>query len=1575
MSKRPSDSDESLTSKSKRHCYVQQSTLPDKSASYSASGVKDALHGIAFQWKILMLLAQRCHEKGYSFRLATEMDEAEKFDDVVFWYINPNDNAQHSIFLQAKHIQLENENKSKISLNDLLTDRDGRFSLQKYFISYQKIINRKLGQNEKFYIYTNIEFDFDGNFQHRTLKKLSHADHKTELYFQLLDEKDDLLNCPYESGESYKLFLNSTCKEERQTVMNELKKLFEGTSEFQKLSDELADCLVHKKVIELKGLFKIYQHVIVKYIIDIKFKKIRQEFAAGGNLSPELAIFREKLGKSISVQTQNQDLSTFLNNVQVNISSGYQDIFIPENSPYIENPQKLAEELVKIIINKRTKNTSSIQLAQTGKKQNIFINQELTNLAGHVFVKGRKEKTYEFSNRFLNNKDLVKNIEEFRNELINQLQNHFKSRNQHEILVKLKEISFIIGSFNTCEENEFEILLSTEYQLPKREISEQKIENFLNCLVFAVNQPNEKKLSEIISTKFQKLFNLVDANLITNDFEHKVLDWLKDKKGSYLSEENMFEFFSELSEKIAQLILIGPTSEYTRKLSSFNLEFLPDHLDAKINTFLNETDIKRKIFHIVVDQKSILLGSIKFNHIIKLKLRGSFIFVKLSTLKHLQDEVMDAFNSNTINLLVIEIDSTNAQELHCLYKKICTQLSVREKKLVLIAAKDDSFIGKFKEVKHFSIEEESKKFWFTDLNISSQENLLKTVISFQGIPVCLNDILSIKSPSVQFLSLDHLIAKIESKKLLKIGKPLFLPYGYDESFYIGRTLNLFVEVNHSKLDDLVLNELSQPSNKKAIKLNWLIKDPNEDKWVDRSGFVSELREELNSNPELSVQLEVPYPPDAFDRCLEQTKLQKVILISDTAGMGKSTVLSRISKEIKQKFSSYWVMRIDLNDYTNTLRDHIHIKINILEFFIEKILKIDSEFEKTLFEEFLHDNKVIIFMDGFDEISPEFENIVINIIYGLKETAINQLWVTTRLHLKEKLETKLGVQSCTLKPFTIFDQVEFLNMFWCKKCDIKNASMKRIEYFGELLLDHISISMSGREEVLMGIPLQTRIIAELFQKEFLEFYYSDHKEPNFSELFSLVKLYDKFLDRKFDIFIEEKLKSLTSNQAAQGVRNREIKYFRKQHQYLALHLLLSKNDADDLTMILNLKSSEIEPGEIVRIGVVKETDQKLHFIHRTFAEYYLALFLEEFIHFEKTKKILMNTIFSRSEFEVVRRFLDSFLSRKLNKQHEFFFIDYLEPTAIENILLYSVEENNLEIIQCFMNCIKINPEMLKLVISKSRKSILHAASQGNQKFSEVFFSFFADNIWSDLLKDYIVDKFREIPTDGLVWRFSLTQSSILAVAVLYSKIAFIEWFLMFIVSRFKSTETDTLRSLFLNDMEGVISAYALALCFGNEIIFKIIFKTVFGMQEMGSVLKNRLLLCELEHGTSSEISRSETLERVQQLISSGADVNSISHTGKSALYFAIENNTSRGSEKYNEIIKILLKNGAELKIEDENNDAAFYLANNKNLTETEREWLLEKFENDKIVQKQREAPLNEAVRLKHLEIIEALKQNT
>jgi hypothetical protein len=164
----------------------------------------------------------------------------------------------------------------------------------------------------------------------------------------------------------------------------------------------------------------------------------------------------------------------------------------------------------------------------------------------------------------------------------------------------------------------------------------------------------------------------------------------------------------------------------------------------------------------------------------------------------------------------------------------------------------------------------------------------------------------------------------------------------------------------------------------------------------------------------------------------------VTLSPDTAGMSKSIVLTHLSKEIKENFTAKWVVRIDLNDHTDALKvlkeEHIDSK-KANEFLSERLLKLKPGLEMELFKQcFEHKQKlrIVIILDGFDETSPSYNDTVIDLLQALKQSAAEQLWVTTRPRVREELEDKLQQLSFTLEPFCEENQLEFSKKLWSLK---------------------------------------------------------------------------------------------------------------------------------------------------------------------------------------------------------------------------------------------------------------------------------------------------------------------------------------------------------------------------------------------------------------------------------------------------------------------------------------------------------------------------------------------------------------
>src|SRR5699024_7493421 len=121
-------------------------------------------------------------------------------------------------------------------------------------------------------------------------------------------------------------------------------------------------------------------------------------------------------------------------------------------------------------------------------------------------------------------------------------------------------------------------------------------------------------------------------------------------------------------------------------------------------------------------------------------------------------------------------------------------------------------------------------------------------------------------------------------------------------------------------------------------------------------------------------------------------------------------------------------------------------------------------------------------DGFDEISPDYEKVMTQLIRALKGTRVEQIWVTTRPHWREHLERELGTFVFKLKPLTRTEQVDFLTRFWQKRNPGFKDKTNEIRRYSEALIENLSKSISDQETRFTGIPLQTRMVAEVFDSE-------------------------------------------------------------------------------------------------------------------------------------------------------------------------------------------------------------------------------------------------------------------------------------------------------------------------------------------------------------------------------------------------------------------------------------------------------------------------------------------------------------
>jgi hypothetical protein len=226
---------------------------------------------------------------------------------------------------------------------------------------------------------------------------------------------------------------------------------------------------------------------------------------------------------------------------------------------------------------------------------------------------------------------------------------------------------------------------------------------------------------------------------------------------------------------------------------------------------------------------------------------------------------------------------------------------------------------------------------------------------------------------------------------------------YDERYYIERAFHhkviieqdVLSDSKEKKFPDLLASteqEFKQLCQQNPISnVHWLERDKLGKLVGQQSqGSLETLRKYIDTSSSHT------YKADDLDKLMEQAYKNRVMLISDTAGMGKSTVLTHLSKRIKQKFPAKWLVRIDLNDHTDAfeaLKKGQIDKESEVEFVSKELLKLKPGLEVQLFKQCCEQKQkvnIVIMLDGFDEISPYYKQTVIALLQALRQTAVEQL---------------------------------------------------------------------------------------------------------------------------------------------------------------------------------------------------------------------------------------------------------------------------------------------------------------------------------------------------------------------------------------------------------------------------------------------------------------------------------------------------------------------------------------------------------------------------------------------------------
>ncbi|KAK9737419.1 NACHT domain [Popillia japonica] len=670
----------------------------------------------------------------------------------------------------------------------------------------------------------------------------------------------------------------------------------------------------------------------------------------------------------------------------------------------------------------------------------------------------------------------------------------------------------------------------------------------------------------------------------------------------------------------------------------------------------------------------------------------------------LKEECILNFQGKRPNVLIVDC----TQDYDSIQDDLWATIdNFREKDRTILIMKD------IPEVIHtkYAISVIKKCYSWNELKIDSQKLILGKSIDFQGCNITLKEFISSDKHIIDCFPLEILI----QKEKIKIGKALSTTYGYDESYYIARTFNSQIVIKEAIITDeltgLFRDRLAYTEKEFRLiceqytrsNVHWLTKEPTGQLIWQRSRSSDGFGELYKYIDKHNQRL---FLPENIDEFVERARQQKVIIIADTAGMGKTTVLTHVSKLTKEKLPKYWILMLNLSIYTEEFEKQIVKQSEVIEFLIHDLLKFTSSLEKILFRQLFCAGRVILMLDGFDEICPRYKTVITDFLVKLSHSPLEQLWVSTRPHLKVSLEYHLNQLSYGLEPFSVETQVAFLVKFWKKTLKLPVlCEESRMEHYATVLLEKLSRSINDATIIFTGIPLQTRMLAEAFTQEFSDFYFSKSlTTPKLPETLDLLVVYERFLQNKYRIYVAEKNKPPNVNVATKDLVSilKGGMNLRKIHQQLALEVLFPERKE---ILVRTKKNQSLSQEQLSRIGIVQYVEaNRVHFIHRTFAEYYAAdFFTNQFINQSSAsvhvQQFLLKDVLLQPDSQIIRNFFNGLLTKAECSLSQSVLAQYAtqidglwrtDSLRYENsntILYVAVEEKNTAIVKLLLSSLK------------------------------------------------------------------------------------------------------------------------------------------------------------------------------------------------------------------------------------------------------------------------------------------------
>ncbi|XP_069702955.1 uncharacterized protein [Periplaneta americana] len=797
-------------------------------------------------------------------------------------------------------------------------------------------------------------------------------------------------------------------------------------------------------------------------------------------------------------------------------------------------------------------------------------------------------------------------------------------------------------------------------------------ENFLRKFRLFTSQASENGLVELMEKEMKDAFSASEyvAKEIVNEVINEISKWW-DEGDYYLTEKSSFwlDILRKREHRVESL-----SAEKRDELEKLWIKFSYDEL-VDFGAFL----INNITINVLADRYCTLLSCLKFDQVMKRFHNGRCIIVNIKTFENSYNEITSVWPSCWCTSLIVEWgwdydgDDQNAWKL--IKKALEIQKTYNElHNPDCIPSEEDLLKELSGELKFngrcifilISCTAASGKLFPLRLQDTctleylcqeSRDEIMSREIVFQGKKIHLSELVdspaAVDTPMIQSILTENIeigniyegvypyvirsllqcafvskeIFQIRNKRIIlavsgvDVRKIALLAWHDDPIIEITKH-DMFID--SKKRQKIIVINTPQP-RKYFKKIRQQFGNIHRLKMHKGRLVLEESQGDMNLvRDHVIKKLKCLYNPGSLTDMPNGT-----VLLVGEAGDGKSTFLTHLIRNTAIEFPRYWIIRVNLSDCVQNLAE----KKNPFDILSRCANADDSWLGKGLLRHSLREKgNVIVVVDGLDEVCYSYMKEVTTLIQYIQSRKVKKLWVASRPIWRSYLEDLLCVLPCVLDDFSTNHQKIFLSSFWRERYPMVHKDFLIIST--QKITEMVITPQVGKDELIIGIPLQTNMLADVFES---------HDPSDFTQLPQEQKMI-----AYFEVYVEKKweLVKINYSEVYENTNNVELyNIFTKDHMCAAMFDLFLEKELMTLRNSDVLTTYEHFAMKFERLGdtgiILDIIGGRPRFVHRSVSEYFAAKWFCS--NFVGNKEFLQRKMFDPS-LQVMRNMFEDIMAR-------------------------------------------------------------------------------------------------------------------------------------------------------------------------------------------------------------------------------------------------------------------------------------------------------------------------------------------